>query len=143
MGIDQERQRGHQHQRREILVHAEGQVGHEGWVDADVAGGAKKDGVPIGWGLGHQVGPQHTGHTGFVVDDDRLPQGLRQFRCNRAGHDINAAPWREANHDAHRFGGERLRPDRCEGHGQTHGHHQAGQQETARLEKRHGDDPDQ
>ena len=126
MGIDQERQRSHQHQGREVLVHVEGQIGHEDRVDADVAGGAKKDGVPIGRGLGHQIGAQHTGHTRLVVDDDRLTQGLRQLGRDGAGHDINAAARRKANHDAHRLGGKGLGPGRGQGHGQPHGGQQTG-----------------
>ena len=70
---------------------------------------AHQQGVAIGLGLGHVVGPQGGPGTGFVFHDHGLAQGLSQLNTHSAGQHISGAPGRERHDQVHRLRGKGLR----------------------------------
>ena len=60
--------------------------------------------VAIGQGLRHQVGAEHAGRSGAIVDDDRLAEILGQLQPDNAADDVGAAPGRERHHQTDRSG---------------------------------------
>ena len=54
--------------------------------------------------LGHRIGPQNAAGTGFVVDDDGLPQRARQANANRARQHVSGPAGWKGNNDSDRLG---------------------------------------
>src|SRR5260370_42250850 len=58
--------------------------------------------VAVGLGPGDRLGDEITGSACPALDDELLPETLRQPLTHQAGHQVNDAAGREASDDTHR-----------------------------------------
>ena len=90
----------HRH-RREILQRVVRQLRIEDGIDGDAHAGDKER-VAVRPRLGDDVGADRAAGPAAVVHHDRLPEGVRQPRRDRARHQVHRAAGRERHHYAHR-----------------------------------------
>ena len=93
----------HQGDGGEILHRVIRQLGVERLVDSVRAHGAHEQGVAVG-GFGHFGRGGVAARAGFVVDDERLAEGLLQFWRHGARQQIGGAASGKGHHDSHGFG---------------------------------------
>ena len=68
--------------------------------------GHEQQGVAIGLRLGHRLARAHTTGAGLVVDDDGLPQRLRELLRHGARRQVGHTAGAEGHHDADGLAGE-------------------------------------
>ena len=114
----------HQHQSRtgdlgdgrEILLSVERQAFVKRRRDRG-AGGVLQDRVAVGRGLGDRIGAKDAAGAGFVFDDHRLADLLRQLHAHEAGQHVDRAARRERHDQADGAVGIALRRGRFGGDG--------------------------